>query len=495
MLSAKEQIRKSLLNKAKAIREKKIREARDSLSAFIKYTYPEYCAQWFHELICYYIEKLLNREIKKLMIFVPPQHGKTEISSRRFPAYALGKNPKEKIMVASYNTTKAGEFVVDTSRIVKTPAYAEIFPKTLIKGKDSQDKFEINEGEGFYKGGGIDGGFTGSSATIGIIDDPFKGRNEANSKTQRDRVWKFYQDDFLTRLDNNGVQLLLFTRWHEDDIAGRILNPKSEYYDAQEASEWTVIALPALKEAIKPLTCALDVDDPREIGEALWEDKHSREKYEKRKRINPTGFNSLDQQRPSAEGGNKIKEEYFVIKNESELPFDINSIVPNFVIDGAFTEKTKNDESAIVTYYKHKGKLYILNAVGVRKELYEFLAFFKKFARENGRRASSTVWIEPKASGKDMKSMLSKFEFGMFNVREIPNEPVRDGKWNRVENSEAFLAAERVVLVKGGWNKAFIEQCGEFPNGTHDDLVDALCYAIWLTLIKAEATGGVEIEN
>lgn len=493
MTTVQQQKNKSI---AKAIRELKRREATESLSAFIKFTYPEYDAQWFHELICYYIEQLLKREIKKLMIFVPPQHGKTEISSRRFPAYALGKNPKEKIMVASYNSTKAGEFVVDTSRIIKSKEYKEVFSKTVIAGKDSVEKFEINEGEGFYKGGGIDGGFTGTSATIGIIDDPFKGRNEANSKTQRDRVWNFYQDDFKTRLDNNGVQLLLFTRWHEDDIAGRILNPKSEYYNEQEASEWTVIALPALKEETKPLLCALDVNDPREIGEALWEAKHSKEKYELRRLINPTGFNSLDQQRPSAEGGNKLKKEYFTIKNESELPFNIASIIPKFIIDGAFTESTKNDESAIMTYYKHRGVLYILNATAVRKELYEFLKFFKQYARSNGWRPPSTVWIEPKASGKDMRSMLSKFEYGGFNCREIHNDAVKLGKWNRAELTEPFLASGKVVLVKGAWNKAFIDQCGEFPNGTHDDLVDDLCYSVWLELIKdSDGAGGVTYEN
>ena len=148
-----------------------------------------------------------------------------------------------------------------------------------------------------------------------------------------------------------------------------------------------------------------------------------------------------------------------------------------------------------MTYYVHRGKLYILNVTAVRKELYEFLKFFKAHARAMRRRPSSTVWIEPKASGKDMKSMLGKFEYGLFNVREIHNDAVKLGKWNRAELTEPFLASGNIILVKGAWNKEFINQCGEFPNGAHDDQVDTLTYSTWLTLVKEENTGGVEIEN
>jgi len=478
----------------KALKLRRRRNARKQLIEFIEYINEDYSTQWFHEVICYYIDKLLSREIKKLMVFVPPQHGKSEISSRMFPAYALGKNPKERIIMLSYNATKAGEFVVDASRIMKREQYAEVFPKTKIKGKDNTEIFEVNDGTGIYKGAGIDGGITGTAASIGIIDDPFKGRNDANSKTIRDRVWKCYQDDFLTRLDNNGVQLMLFTRWHEDDIAGRILNPKSEYYDAEEAAQWVVIALPALKELTPPLPCAIDVDDPRFIGEALWEAKHSRAKYELRKKINPIGFNALDQQRPSAEGGNMLKEEYFVIKKLSELPFNPLTLAPDFWIDGAFTEDTKNDPSALMACYFFQGNLYIMNSHGVRKALYEFLKYFKPWTQAQGKKAGSNVFIEPKASGKDMKSMLSKFEFGNFNAREIPNKPVSLGKYNRAENAIPFLASGKVILVEGGWNKEFITECGDFPNGTHDDQVDNLCYAVWWYFIRPEA-GGVTVDN
>lgn len=475
----------------KLLREQRRRGAIKGFSDFVVFTKDDYSMEWFHNIVCHYLDKLSRREIRKLMIFMPPQHGKTELSSRRFPAYLLGKNPKEKIILGSYNSTKASEFVVDCRRIIDSKDYREVFPKTKLQGKITNEYFEVNNGEGFLKGAGMSSGVTGTTATCIIIDDPFKGRNEANSETIRDNVWKTYSDDFQTRLSNGSLQLMLFTRWHQDDLAGRILDPENEHYDEEEAKEWTVLAFSALKEDSKPIDCAIDYDDPRQIDEALWEAKHSAEKYFKRRRINPTGFASLDQQRPSALEGNKILREWFNIINESELPFNPQHVEADFFIDGAFTDQTKNDETGLLSCYfdKKTNNLYIFNCTGIRKELYEFLPFFKEYAKQNYYGSRSMVEIEPKASGKPMKSMLSKVQYGGFNVKEVPNKVVGLGKWNRVENSEPFLASGRIYLVKGGWNTRFIDQCATFPNGTHDDMVDVLTYAIHKYYIKNVAKG------
>ena len=483
---------KQLKNAYNEILSRVTKKAKSNLKNFVEFTYSEYDTQWFHKHVCTYLDKLANREIKKLMVFMPPQHGKTELSSRRFPAYLLGKNPKEKIILGSYNKTKATEFVKDCNRIIKSPEYRQLFPDTQIRGgSDTESYFEINGGTGFLKGAGMDSGVTGTTATCYIIDDPFKGRLQANSKLQRDRVWSVLEDDFKTRIDNDGIELMLFTRWHEDDIAGRILNPNSEYYDEEEASEWTVLVFSALKEENKPIECAVDVEDKREIDEALWEKKHSAKKYKKRRRTNPTSFNSLDQQRPSAQEGNKIKKEWFVIKKFNELPFDPNQIPADFFIDGAFTESTKNDETALMSCYHYKATdtLYIFNCSGVRKELYELLKFFKPYVKSNYYKPQSSVYIELKASGHPLKSMLSKVENGGFNTRAINNKVVALGKYNRVENAEPFLASGKVVLVEGAWNKPFIDQCASFPNGAHDDMVDDLTYAVHKYFIKKDANG------
>lgn len=478
--------RKNIVYELRRRRKIERQEARGKFKRFVMYTKHDYTFKWFHDIISIYLDKLVSRDIKKLMVFMPPQHGKTELSSRRFPPYVLGRNPNEKLILGSYNSTKAEEFLKDCKRIMQSKEYQEVFPEIKLNGVLKADLIEVNKGSGFIKSAGMDSGVTGTPATGIIIDDPFKGRNEANSEAIRKRVWASYNDDFLTRLDNNYFILMLFTRWHADDIAGRILDRENEHFDEKESSEWVVLVFQALKEEVLPIEQAIEYEDPREIDGALWEEKHAREKYVTRRRTNPTGFNSLDQQRPSALEGNKILREWFEIKNEKELPFSIQNITPNFIIDGAFTESTKNDETALLTYYFDavKGVLYILNCIGIRKELYQFLPFFKEYATQNGRKANSTVWIEPKASGKPMKSMLSKMEYGLFNCREIPNNFVELGKWNRVENSESFLASGKVVLLAGSWNKRFIDQCATFPNAKNDDMVDDLTYSILLNFMK-----------
>ena len=467
------------LTKTEALYKELFRaKARKSFQSFVAYTYENYQMKWFHKCVCAYLDALYKGDIKKLMVFLPPQHGKSELSSRRFPAYLLGRNPDLKVALTSYSQDLASRFNRDIQKVMRAPEYTELFPKTAIsKDVANSQVFEVAECKGQLKTVGVGGGLTGNPVDIGIIDDPFKDRLEANSPTYRQRTWDWYQDVFCTRLHNDSKQLMLFTRWHEDDLAGRILDPKNPYYDAKEASEWTVIAMPALKEATPPLKQAITVQDPRKVGEALWEERHSAEKYEKRKRINPTGFASLDQQRPSAEEGNKIRAEWFNIIKSSELPFNPSKVVWDCFIDGAWTDKVQNDETALLyCHFDIKSEnLYIRNITGVRKELYKFLEFYGEHATTNGITKQSSVYIEMKASGRAFKTFLTR---GGYNCRAISEKAVRYGKYNRVENAEPFLASGRIYLVEGNWNADFIEQCKAFPNGVHDDKVDTLTYAI-----------------
>lgn len=487
--------RRDKIELLKLLEERRVRTGRTNFKEFVLFTKEDYSMEWFHSIVCHYLELLSDRHIKKLMIFMPPQHGKTELSSRRFPAYLLGKNPKEKIILGSYNSTKASEFVVDCNRIMKSDEYKSLYPKTELDGKDTEIYFEVNKGSGYLKGAGMDSGVTGTTASCYIIDDPFKGRITANSQNTRDKVWMTLNDDFKTRIDNNGIELMLFTRWHEDDIAGRLLNENSEFFDEEERSEWIILSFPALKEEKQFYSSAIDYDDPREIDEALWESKHSKSKYIKRRRMNPTGFASLDQQRPSAEEGNKIRREWFVIKKKKELPFNPSTVKVDYFIDGAFTENTQNDETGLLAchYHKQTDELYIFNCSGIRKELYELLPYFKSYVKSNFYSPTSSIYIELKASGHPLKSMLSKVEYGGFNARGINSKVVGLGKYNRVENSEPFIASGKVILIEGGWNATFLDQCASFPNGVHDDMVDVLTYAVHKYLIK-KSSGGVSYE-
>ena len=248
--------------------------------------------QWFHKLICEKLQAFYEGKIKKMMIFVPPQHGKSELSTRKFPAYLLGKNPRLKIVIASYNATLASRFNRDIQRVIDQKVYHDVFPETYLNESNvvtvsdswlrNSEIFETVGFQGFVKTVGRGGALTGTTVDIGIIDDPLKDRAEAMSSTIREGLWSWYQDVFETRLHNNSQQLVIQTRWHEEDLSGKLL---------RRDNDWEVVILEAIKENEY-------IYDPREFGEVLWPEKHSLSRILKVKETSPLTFNSLYQQTP-----------------------------------------------------------------------------------------------------------------------------------------------------------------------------------------------------
>jgi len=294
----------SLIKKAKQelVKRAKIELSRRNLIDFTFYLNPSYETKWFHLCIANELDKVQRRETKKLMLFVPPQHGKSELSSRNFPAFCLGRNPNEKIAIVSYSSTIAEGFGKAVQRKIEEHKYRELFPNTLLSGgRDGISKtnsfFEIQRHNGYVISVGRGGSLTSKSVDIGIVDDPLKDRQEAQSLTVRENLWSWFTDVFETRLHNESVQVLIQTRWHEDDLAGRLLLRDGKY-SKDNPNGWVVIKFPAIREK--------DINnyDPRNEGEALWHERHSLEKLERVRDTSPLTFNSLYQQdpKPSVEG-------------------------------------------------------------------------------------------------------------------------------------------------------------------------------------------------
>lgn len=223
-----------------------------------------------------------------------PTHN-SELTTRRFPAYALGKDPDKKIILCTYAATLASKFNRDIQRIIDTEEYHGVFPDTtlidsaMMKQPDrayfrNLEQFEIVNKEGFLLSVGVGGALTGMPADLGIIDDPYKNREEASSPTVREKVYNWYTDVFRTRLHNDSQQLFIMTRWHPQDLAGRLL--------MEEPDKWEVLSFEAIK------TRENGHEDPRELGEALWPDRHSLEKILHIKENQPVTFDSLYQQDP-----------------------------------------------------------------------------------------------------------------------------------------------------------------------------------------------------
>lgn len=445
--------------------------ARD-FSRFIPLVNPSYDAQWFHRVIATKCQQLFEGKIPRLMVFVPPQHGKSEIVSRCFPAWSLGRDPDLKIVGASYSAHLAEQFSRSIQRCMDSTFYARIFPGTLLAGapgtagvrgyKRNVDQFEIVGRKGFYKAVGVGGSLTGTPVDLAIIDDPVKDAMEAVSPVFRERAWEWYTSVLLTRLHNQSRQLFIMTRWHEDDLAGRILKT--------DADKWEVLKIPALRERKDD---GNDFD-PREIGEALWEGRHSAERLRAQQERAPRVFAALYQQEPTVDGGNIVRRDWF----KTITPRDFARLRSGepivFFVDTAFTDKTKNDPTGIIATCKVGGDLYITHAIKVYQKFPELIRFLPQYVQSQGYTNASSVRIEPKANGLSVVDQLKAGTALNVSCTKSPNE----SKETRLFAASPTVEGGRVVLVEGAWSESFIDEVCGFPAKPHDEFVDLLCYAI-----------------
>lgn len=439
-------------------------QQRKSFLNFVLYTKSDYRLNWHHKFMCLKLEAFTQGLIKNLMFFLPPQHGKSELVSRRAPAYMLGKNPDLKFLGVSYSSELSKSFNRDCQKIMKSAAYAEVFQQTDHKDvsgfryAERADYFEIVGHEGSYKSVGVEGAVTGFSADVLSIDDPVKGPREANSPTERENLWRFYNEIIETRCHNGTQKLLTMTRWNEDDLAGRIL--------ANEPGKWEVVIFPAVKEDNE------NPDDPRKIGEALWPEKHSLERLLEMKRKSYTTFVSLYQQRPAPEEGNIFKGHWFKYFHSYDLPA---GLAKHFYSDTAYG-KEKSDESATMNYLIHNGNLYIFNMLVVNLSFPEFLKAYKGFIIHNGYTQASRCIFEPKATGISTVQQLQieKLPDGS-RINVIEDAPPTDDKTTRAKSAAPVAEAGRVYLLANApWVSAFITECKNFPNSKKDNQVDCL---------------------
>lgn len=283
----------AIQNEALAIKKEL---SRRRLLDFTLYTKPDYQTNWHHKAYADKLDEFAQGKIKNLMIFMPPQHGKSELSSRRLPAFMLGLNPNLKIALVGYNSTIASKFNRDVQRILDDSSYKELFSQTTIKDIGQRggyirtsEEFEIVDNQGFFISVGVGGGLTSRTVDLLIMDDLYKDSSTAWSETIRNSTLDWYETVGKTRLHNDSQQLIVFTRWHEEDLAGYLLRT--------EPDNWQVVMFPAVKIG-KP-----NKYDPREDGEALWEEKHSIKKLAEIRKNNPVVFDSLYQQNPTPKEG------------------------------------------------------------------------------------------------------------------------------------------------------------------------------------------------
>ena len=291
-----------------ALKERLVRESRTDLLRFTLSTMPTFEPADFHKRYYGVLTKFAHKEIKKLMVFMPPQHGKSEGSTRRLPSFMLGQNPDLRLAIVSYSATKAKKFNREIQRIIDAPEYHEIFTETTLGLSSISDdaargyirtteECEIVGHLGGFKTVGVGGALTGEPVDVLIMDDIYKDAKTAWSSTVRESVSDWYDTVAETRLHNNSQQLIVFTRWHEDDLAGMLLRQQGEYHPTENPNGWVVVIYQAIKQG------APTEYDPRQEGEALWEERHNIEKLEAIRKRNPHVFDSLYQQDPKPSEG------------------------------------------------------------------------------------------------------------------------------------------------------------------------------------------------
>lgn len=236
--------------------------ARRDLIDFTINTKPDFVTGWFNQIIAQELQQfyqdVIDGKQPRLMIFAPPRSGKSELFSRRFPAWAFGKNPDLQIIACSYSADLASRMNRDVQRIMDDEIYHSIFPESSLNNKRistlsgqalrNSEIFEILGHSGAYRSAGVGGGITGMGADIAIIDDPIKDAKEANSETVRNGVWDWYSSTLYTRLSPRSGVLLGMTRWHEDDLAGRLIEEAKNGGD-----QWRIIKFPPLRKKMKTI--------------------------------------------------------------------------------------------------------------------------------------------------------------------------------------------------------------------------------------------------
>ena len=445
--------------------EKLRRNARNDILAFTKYTKPDYIVNWHHAIMADVLNKFVAGEIKNLMISAPPRHGKSELISRRLPAYLFGKFPDRNIIATSYNDDLAQEMTRDVQRIIDSDKYVNIFPDTKIMGDNvvldkhekwvkTLNKFEIVRKKGHYRSAGLLGGVTGKGCDYLLMDDFIKNYSESQSKPIKNRAWQEYKLTFRSRLEGAKQQLVTATRWAIDDLMGRILKFTTD--------DWTILNFEALKTNKKYYY------DKRTTETALWDYRKTKEELLKEKELDPFAFDAMYQGSPPGKTGIVFKSVWWSYFDE--IPRGPYSIVQSW--DTAFKTGESNDYSVCTTWLKFIN-LYLLLDVFRARLIYpdlknKAIELFNKYK-------PNTVLIEDKASGQSLIQDLR-------NSTRIPILAIsidRD-KIARANACTGLFESGKVKLLRSGlWVPDYTEEMEDFKEGCeYDDQVDSTTQAL-----------------
>lgn len=460
------------------------KKARNSLLGFTCFTNPHYKVAHIHRLIADKLEAVERGEIKRLMIECPPRHGKSELVSRRFPPWALGRNPRLEFISASYGADLATDFGRDVRNTLSSPEYIKLFPNIrLAADSKAKNRWHTFAGGGFVAAG-VGSPITGRGADILNIDDPVKDRADAESETIRDSIWSWYTSTAYTRLMPDAAVILTMTRWHEQDLAGRLRAAEEN----GTGDQWHKLVLPAINED----------------GTALWPEHYPLEVLRQtRSVIGEMDWAALYEQRPRPPGGSFFTLSDMLVNDQPiKTPAPIDTVFAT--IDSATKTGKTNDATAVIYWGRsqHAGiPLVILDwdIVQIEGALLEawmpsVFARLEELATETRARfGSSGAWIEDKASGMILLQQAMRRN---WPARAIDSKLTSVGKVERAINISGYVFRKAVKFTQAAYDKVkthkgvsrnhLLTQVLAFHVGTKDmgadDLLDCFTYGIALAL-------------
>lgn len=476
--------------------------ATKDLMAFTQYTFPQYKADKFHEDVALHLNDVAvlqkdgTRKIRNLMLFAPPQHGKSELVSTRLPSFWLANNRDLPVALVSYGASLAFRNSRAARSVFETPMYKQIF--TDIE-RDTQNwrmsDWHLKNHKGYVLAVGVGGPITGHGFGLGIIDDPIENWAAAQSEALRERVWQWWLGTFKTRMWEGGAIVLMMTRWHDDDLAGRILSVEGR---VEEGGKWTVIDYPALADHAEGLDKL-----GREVDEPLAPSRYSRAYlHELRDDLGPHVWSAEYQQKPTKPEGdlfkigriqiiNNVPAEVAQVKNPQPTdahpdPFPVLEVVFKgtraWDLAGSTKKIQKQDPDysvgGLIAIYG--GNVYILDVVRGQLSPDQAEDLVKMTAATDGKKVKVRIEKEPGQSGLYQINSYIKILMG-FDVGGMPSS---GDKMVRAGPLAAQVNAGNVFMLRAPWNKYALNELAGFPNAAHDDIVDALSYAF-----SEEATG------
>ncbi len=475
--------------------------ARRRLIYFIKRFFPGYKVGWLHNDICRRLEKFMveveQGRSPRLVLNVPPRHGKSAVASDYYPSWVFGHHPDWEIIATSYALTLPTEFSRNIRARMRDPAYKALFPETELAPDSQAVEAWKTTRKGAFTCAGVGGPILGKGAHILIIDDPHKNQEEASSETLRETAQRWYSSTARTRLHPGGGVLIIQQRWHDDDLTGHQLTLERELLEQgvppEEIDRWEVVTYPALAEEDEYLfpngeivrspdvnTMPAEARLLRKVGEALHPARYTRAMLLQQKNASPKDeWNALYQQNPVPDDG-EFFSRYDIRMLGPDLPGHTDDYTFVTAWDFAIGEKQRNDWTVgTVGAINIRGELLIVDMIrgrfGTNQIIDSIMAFVDKYplhmlGMEHGQ---IMMTLKPLIEEQLRKRRGSSVTFS----EDL--KPVTD-KQVRAQPLRAMVQRGQFYVLNQPWAEKMIGEMLRFPKGSHDDIVDSLA---WLARI------------